>query len=150
MRLLLSPLRDTRSQFVSFFVQLSPRLDSKTVLAQTVNRSPQQQQQQAVFRKRWLSLSKSHENSFMWSRGPEPQRVDRPRVAGAAQRRRQRRLREWLRHERMTVAVAHASDMTDHEFSFSGEECLWESLFSKIFTENLFCAELSTQQGVPF
>ena len=62
----------------------------------------------------------------MWAtRGPlsEPPREDMPRVAhvaGAAMRRRQRRLRQFLRHERLTVAMLLAE--RDHHTAPRGQK----------------------------
>ena len=79
---------------------------------------PPQQQQVLPF------LSSFHGNSFMWTtRGPlSERRENMPSVAHptAAARRRQRRLRQFLRHERLTVAVLLSE--RDHHTAPRGQQ----------------------------
>ena len=48
--------------------------------------------------------------------------MDGARVAGAAMRRRERRLRSWAKHERMTVAMALAENLHHSRQKVGGDE----------------------------
>ena len=48
--------------------------------------------------------------------------MDGARVAGAAMRRRERRLRSWAKHERMTVAMALAENLHHSRQKVEGDE----------------------------